>query len=290
MTSLPYEIVDVFTDRPFGGNPLAVVFDAATLATDQMLALAREFNLSETVFVLPPSRAGATYRARIFTPHRELPFAGHPSAGAAVTGSRRGVFPAGEVVQECGAGLLPIAVDDNRATVTGGTPTIGDELDRGPLVELAGLGREDLAGSSARLAGCGLEFPYLLVRPEAVGRAVAPDLASMRRYGTDSMVVAAWHPAERVAHVRVFAAGVGVPEDPATGSAALGLGVWLVAEGLLAADGESAYTVRQGAEIHRPSTLECSVMATEGRAVGATVSGSVVPIARGEIIVPPFVG
>ena len=85
MSTLAYEIVDVFTDRPFAGNPLAVVFGAEALATEQMQALAREFNLSETVFVLPPTQVGATYRARIFTPASELPFAGHPSVGAAVT-------------------------------------------------------------------------------------------------------------------------------------------------------------------------------------------------------------
>ena len=81
MSTLAYEIVDVFTDRPFAGNPLAVVFGAEGLATEQMQALAREFNLSETVFVLPPTQVGATYRARIFTPAEELPFAGHPSVG-----------------------------------------------------------------------------------------------------------------------------------------------------------------------------------------------------------------
>ena len=92
---MAYEIVDVFTDRPFAGNPLAVVFGADGLAGDQMQALAREFHLSETVFVLPPTQAGATYRARIFTPDAELPFAGHPSVGAAVTAVRRGLFAAG---------------------------------------------------------------------------------------------------------------------------------------------------------------------------------------------------
>jgi trans-2,3-dihydro-3-hydroxyanthranilate isomerase len=84
--------------------------------------------------------------------------------------------------------------------------------------------------------------------------------------------------------------GLGVPEDPATGSAALGLGVWLVAGGLLPGDGRSAYAVRQGIEIHRPSALACTVTAADGAAVGATVSGQVMAVARGEILVPPFVG
>src|SRR4030095_4852317 len=97
MSVLSYEVVDVFTDRPFAGNPLAVVFGGDGLAKDQMQALALEFHLSETAFVLPPTVDGATYRLRIFTPAAELPFAGHPSVGAAVAQVRRGLIPAGLV-------------------------------------------------------------------------------------------------------------------------------------------------------------------------------------------------
>ena len=135
------------------------------------------------------------------------------------------------------------------------------------------------------MAGCGLEWPYLSVRPDAVVRArgntsIEPGIVS----------VFAWDPENRVGHARVFAPSRGVPEDPATGSAALGFGLWLVAAGLLPGEGQSEYTIRQGMEIHRPSTLSCTVTATGGVAVSATVSGHVVPIARGEIAVPPFVG
>jgi trans-2,3-dihydro-3-hydroxyanthranilate isomerase len=289
MTSLAYEIVDVFTDRPFAGNPLAVVFGADALAAEQMQAIAREFHLSETVFVLPPTQAGATYRARIFTPDRELPFAGHPSVGAAVTVVRRDGRQPGTVVQECGVGLLPIDVGTGQATLTGGQPTVGPELDPGPLLETVGLAAGDFAGPAPRSAGCGLEFPYLAVRPDAVARAEA-DLGAGRRNGVDHILVFSWLPGERTAHARMFGYGLGVPEDPATGSAALGLGVWLVASGLLPVDGRSRYTVRQGVEIHRPSVLDCTVTAENGVAVGATVRGNVVPVARGEIAVPPFVG
>lgn len=289
MSSLEYEIVDVFTDRPFAGNPLAVVFGADALAGEQMQALAREFNLSETVFVLPATQDGATYRARIFTPERELPFAGHPSVGAAVTAGRRDGRGPGTFVQECGAGLLPIEVDGNQATLTGGQPTVGPELDPAPLLESAGLGDDDFVGPAPRTAGCGLEFPYLSVRAEAVARAQA-DLSAARRHGIEQVLVFAWQPADRTAHARMFGFGLGVPEDPATGSAALGLGVWLVASGLLPGDGRSPYTVHQGAEIHRPSVLACAVTAAGGRAVGATVRGRVVPVATGQIAVPPFVG
>ncbi|MEJ7703944.1 MAG: PhzF family phenazine biosynthesis isomerase [Geodermatophilaceae bacterium] len=114
---LHYEIVDVFTDVAFTGNPLAVVLDADDLSTEQMQALAREFNLSETAFPLPSTVAD--YRLRIFTPQAELPFAGHPSIGAAHTLARLGRLTAGPVVQECGAGLLPLHVAADSVRLTG---------------------------------------------------------------------------------------------------------------------------------------------------------------------------
>jgi trans-2,3-dihydro-3-hydroxyanthranilate isomerase len=290
MTTLRYEVVDVFTDRPFTGNPLAVVYGADELAGSQMHAVAREFNLSETIFVLQPTTTEATYRARIFTPGGEIGFAGHPSVGAAVTLQRAGWFPVGTVVQECGVGLLPIVVEPTGlATLTGATPTIGAELDPGPLLAAVGLGPDDFAGPAPRVAGCGLEFPYLPVVPPAVPRA-ACDPAALRSAGFEKVEVFAWDADAATAHARMFAPAIGVPEDPATGAAALGLGVWLVASGLLPGDGTSAYRVLQGAEIHRPSTLDCAVTAAAGAAVSATVSGHVVPVAAGEIAVPPFVG
>jgi trans-2,3-dihydro-3-hydroxyanthranilate isomerase len=276
VANLSYEVVDVFTDRPFAGNPLAVVFGAEGLDTAQMQAMALEFNLSETVFLLPPTQPAASYLARIFTPIEELPFAGHPSVGAAVTAVRRGMAD-GAVVQECGAGLLPIAVSGNRATLTGGAPTVGPELDPAPLLAGVGLGAADFAGPASRLAGCGLEFPFLSVLPDAVARA---------RPISGDVSVFAWDPDSRTAHTRVFVPGLGVTEDPATGSAGLGLGVWLVASGLLPGDGESSYLIRQGLEIGRPSELACTVTASGGKAVSATVTGSVVPVARGEIAIP----
>src|SRR3954451_12162036 len=127
MTSkLEYDVVDVFTDRPFTGNPLAVVYGAHELGGEHLQAIAREFNLSETVFVLPPTVPDATYRVRIFTTVHELPFAGHPSVGVAVAQLRRGLVKPGDVVMECGAGLLPVELHDNgSARITGGAPTLG---------------------------------------------------------------------------------------------------------------------------------------------------------------------
>jgi trans-2,3-dihydro-3-hydroxyanthranilate isomerase len=285
MSLLRYSIVDVFTDRPFTGNALAIVFDAQDLAREQMQAIAREFNLSETIFVLPPSSPEATYRVRIFTPGTELPFAGHPSVGCAVTLLRNGIVKGPDVVQECGAGLIPIHIDEvhGAATVTGGKPTVGHGLDHVPLLSAIGLTEADFAGPAPRSAGCGLEFTFLSVTEDAVARLRPGSLV-------DNLSVFHWDAERRFAHVRVLVPEVGVAEDPATGSAALGLGVWLVSSGLLPGDGISEYEIAQGLEIHRPSALHCSVTASGGSAVSATVSGHVVPIASGEMVVPPFVG
>src|SRR3954449_7331869 len=130
---LQYEVVDVFAPRAYAGNPLAVVFDADELSTEQCQALAFEFHLSETSFLCAPTEDGADYRVRIFTPFAELPFAGHPSVGAAHTLVRTGRLPAGTLQQECGAGVLAIAVDEDGATLTGGRPTVEDGPDAGAL-------------------------------------------------------------------------------------------------------------------------------------------------------------
>ena len=243
MSTVAYEIVYVFTDRPFAGNPLAVVYGADDLATDQMLTLAREFNLAETVFVLPPTNDAATYRARIFTTVTELPFAGHPSVGAAVTSMRRGLFPAGPVVQECGAGLLPVEVTAaGAATVAGGEPALGAPLDPGPLLGALSLTPAHYAGrglAAARPAGCGLDWTFLPVREEALG-SCRLDVAAAQESGAIGICVFSWDASAREAHARVFVSGEAVWEHPATGSAALGLVVWLVGSGLLPADGTSS--------------------------------------------------
>lgn len=280
MRSLSYEVVDVFTDSAFAGNPLAVVLDGDDLTTAQMQALAREFNLSETAFPVHAPE-GATYRLRIFTPVTELPFAGHPSVGSAAVLHRLGRIAAGDNVQACGAGLLPVHVGD-RVTLTGGTPTVGAALDPAPLVAALGLSAADLAGPAPRFAGAGIEFAYLLVRPEALA-AVRVDVAAVTAVGGSGLALVAWDGTD--ARARVFPGGVGIAEDPATGSAALGLGVFLAASGLLP-DGGHDYVVTQGVEMGRPSTLACTVEVVDGGATRTTVSGTTVPVARGEIRVP----
>jgi len=285
VSSLDYEVVDVFTGTAFEGNPLAVVLGADDLSTAQLQALAREFHLSETSFPMAADVAAADYRLRIFTPETELPFAGHPSVGAAEVLRRRGRIGDGRVVQSCGAGLLPLEVAGDTVTLTGGTPSYGPVLDPAPLLAGAGLGAEDLAGE-VRNASCGLGFTFLPVRPQALGR-VALDVPAVRRLGLadgpfGGLSVVAWDGTS--ARCRVFAFEAGVAEDPATGSAALALGAWLVATGALPDGG--AYDVVQGVEMGRPSLLSCTVSASGGVPVAATVRGQVVPVAAGRIRVP----
>ncbi|GAB2687619.1 PhzF family phenazine biosynthesis protein [Thalassiella azotivora] len=292
MAQLEFEVVDVFTRTPFTGNPLAVVTGGEDLTTAQMQALAREFHLSETAFPLRPTPAeaerGVDYRLRIFTPTTELPFAGHPSVGTAWLMAARGRVRPGRVVQACGAGDLPLDVspDGGPVTLTGGTPTLGRELDGAAVAATVGLDAGDLAGHVVREAGTGNEFAYLLVRPEAVPRAHAADTSVL---GTHGVYVVGW-PADASAgpvRARLFAGDIGVAEDPATGSAALGLAVHAVACGLLPGEGVSRFEVLQGVELGRPSTLRVEVEARDGRAVAARVTGDVVPVSRGTVAVPP---
>ncbi len=267
---LRYDVVDVFTDRAYTGNPLAVVHGATELSGAQLQAIAAEFGLSETAFPLPPTADGADYRLRIFTPVRELPFAGHPSVGAAWVLARDRVIGTGEVVQECGAGLLPVTVDEHGAQVAGGAPAPGPDLDGPALAAAIGLDPADLDPAlPAGVAAAGIPFAFLPVRPDAVARAVSPHPAALAAVTGDvtGLAVFAFDRPDWRAHLRMFAPAVGVPEDPATGSAAVALGVFLTARGVLGADGQTGFTVVQGAEIGRPSTLGVLVQAAAGAAV-----------------------
>jgi trans-2,3-dihydro-3-hydroxyanthranilate isomerase len=279
---LSYEVVDVFTDRAFAGNPLAVVLDADALSTEQLQSIAREFNLSETSFPMKTDNDEADYRLRIFTPAMELPFAGHPSIGAADVMLRLGRVSAGRVVQSCGAGLLPLQVGADSVTLTGGEPSWGEPLEADALLAAVGLTSADLAGVPRR-ASCGLDFTFLPVQAAALGR-VDVDPRAVAAYGGTGVSVFAWDGA--VARARVFAAGAGVPEDPATGSAGVGLGVYLAVSGLVPTDGETSYDVVQGVEMGRPSLLRCAVVVRAGIPVETRVSGTTMPVARGEIRVP----
>jgi trans-2,3-dihydro-3-hydroxyanthranilate isomerase len=307
--TLAYHVVDVFSDRPYAGNPLAVVLDADDLPTDALQAIALEFHLSETAF--PMRSSVADYRLRIFTPVTELPFAGHPSIGTAWLLARLGRIDRGVVQQECGVGVLPVDVTSEGATLTGGAPSVGPPLDLAPVLSLVGLDADALpprpptpqppsgAGTGKaepaadrptyppRVAGAGVSFMYLQVGAEAVPE-LAPDLAAIARMvqplGAVGLSTFSWDVAERRAHARVFAPGIG--EDPATGSAGVGLGVHLAAAGLVPDNQTTAYTISQGAEIRRPSLLHCTVTRANGIVTRTTVGGAVTHVATGELVRP----
>src|SRR5215217_895453 len=197
---LDYEVVDVFAARAFAGNPLAVVFDADELSTEQCQALAFEFHLSETSFLCAPTEPGADYRVRIFTPFAELPFAGHPSVGAAHTLVRTGRLGAGTLRQECGVGVLDLVVDDDGAQLTGGRPTLEDGPAAAALAAAVGLTGADVVGVPAHLAGCGLPFTYLAVRSGAVYHAY-PDHSALDPLGVgEGISVLSWDPATSSAY------------------------------------------------------------------------------------------
>lgn len=313
---LPYEIVDVFTDRAFaGGNPLAVVLAGEDLETEQMQLLAREFGFSETAFPLRPDGPGHDYRLRIFTPEAELPFAGHPSIGAAWVLAMLRRLPAerpaadrlaadrlaaerpaaGRFVQRTAAGDYALTVTPGEGgepgfvELDGGRPTIGPELAAERLLAAVALDEGDLAGPVPRLAGTGLAWAFLAVRPDAVARA-GGDVARLRAVADLAPAGIYVHAVEGTrVHARGFAGDIGVAEDPATGSAALGLGAYLVATGALPGDGRRSYEVSQGGELGRPSLLHGTVVAAAGTAERVWVGGHVAPVASGRIRLPRIV-
>ncbi len=301
---LDYDVLDVFTDRPFAGNQLAVVHGAGGLASEQCLALAREFGYSETTFPVPTGET--SYDVRIFTPGGEVPFAGHPTLGTAYALRSRGLLSGDSLVQRCGAGDVAVAVLGEQTLGLSAPPRdlvgpLPEDLVAAVLADL-GLGPDDRDGD-AWLAGTGLTFLHVPVRAYAVTTArpstvplaerLAPwaDLLDGVRdpvEGVDlhSLVVGGADEVE--VHARVFVPGLSVPEDAATGSSATGLGMVLVADGRLH-DGGS-YVVSQGLEMGRPSRLlgrvETAPTPEGDRAVLLHVAGGVRAVARGQVVEP----
>ena len=211
---------------------------------------------------------------RIFTPYAELPFAGHPSVGAAHTLVRTGRLPAGTVRQECGVGVLDLVVDDDGATPHRRQPDPRRRA-RAPGRSPSAWGCRRPTSSACRPTGpaAACRSPTWRCAPDAVDRAI-PDAAAIDGLGVgEGVSVLSWDAATATAYARVFAGDLHWDEDPATGSAALGTGVWLVATGLLDADGTSSYVVRQGEKMGRPSVLTCTVTATGGTAQSADRAG-----------------
>lgn len=296
---LTYDVVDVFTDRVFAGNQLAVVHGAESLSTAQCLQIAQEFGYSETTFPEPGDALG--YATRIFTPAAEIPFAGHPTLGTAWVLRNRGMLTGPAVTQRCGAGNIGVAFAEDGSVELSARPhdlvgPVDDEL-VAALLEDVGLSISDVAGP-VWIAGTGLTFVHLPVVEEAVARAL-PSTTPLRTYADRLAAVGATaDPVEGInlhavageaphlsVHARVFVPGLSVPEDPATGSAAAGLGMALVAAGRLPEGGR--YSIMQGLEMGRPSQLEGRVEVAAGAPSACFVAGRVQQVASGEIVVPP---
>jgi trans-2,3-dihydro-3-hydroxyanthranilate isomerase len=288
---LDFDVVDVFAERPFAGNQLAVVHGAEALDDAQLVAIAREFNYSETTF--PTPLEDGRYAVRIFTPGRELPFAGHPTLGTAWVLREQGLLVGETVVQECGAGEIGVRFDGGLVELSATPRDLAGPLSREVAAELLadlGLAAEDLAGD-AWVAGAGLSFVHLPVMADAVARA-RPGGRPLTAYAGLPDVVDPLEGINLVAlepggsrvevHARVF---VSVAEDPATGSAAAGLGLAMVASGVLPEGG--GYTIAQGLEMGRPSSLHGRVEAEDGVATAVHVAGRVQPVSFGRIRVPP---
>jgi PhzF family phenazine biosynthesis protein len=225
MHALAFQQVDVFTAVPFKGNPVAVVLDGDELSSATMQAIASWTNLSETTFVCAPTDERADYRLRIFTPRRELPFAGHPTIGSAHAVLRHGLKPrtAGRLVQECGKGLVDIKIDGERLLLALPEPQFREPAPAQVASVADGLGVKSVDIQRAVIIDVGpVWFTVQLASGDAVG-ALRPDmakLAAVSSIGITGVNVFGLHPRGSAAdlEVRSFAPGAGVPEDPVCGS------------------------------------------------------------------------
>lgn len=292
-----FHTCDVFTDRRFGGNPLAVLPEAVGLETTQMQAIAREFGYPETVFVLPPAGPAHLARLRIFTPMREVPFAGHPTIGTALTLTRAGRVQPGpdgraRVVLEEGAGPVPVTILFEgaravRAELTAPQPpSQGPRLEPGPIARVLGLEPADLApaGPTPCVATAGLAFLMVeLVGRPALARArlTAEAAAGLPEPAVYLFVRDRSVPGIEI-RARMLAPSLGVAEDPATGSAAAALAGILGAADPLA-EGDLAWHIEQGVEMGRPSFLAAHALKRAGQVVEVRVAGGAVPVLEGTL-------
>ena len=297
--------VDVFTDKPFGGNPLAVFPEAEGLTTEEMQCLAREMNLSETTFVLPPQAQGADFKVRIFTPAAELPFAGHPVVGThwvlAYLGRVALRGPVTQVCFELGVGVLPadlhVSNDQvERVVMTQDRPKFLAVLE--DVTDLAaGLGLPPEAIEETKLPAqlVSTGVPQLMVPVRSLAEVQGLDAGKLntaalnrvcRELGTGCVMVFTFETdrPESTVHVRMFAPLLGVPEDPATGSANGALGAYLVHHRAVEIDKPTTYIVsEQGAEINRPSKLTIEVESVGETISAVRVGGQVVVVAEGKV-------
>lgn len=296
--------LDVFTDRRFGGNPLAVVDAADDLSSEDMQAIAREFNLSETVFVLKPTSPAHSAKVRIFTPSRELPFAGHPTIGTAILLAElrqaAGTGNADQIIaleEQIGTVRIGVKLRDGEAAFAEfdapklpGAPGALPSLDR--LSSALGLTAAEIGFENHRpvRVTAGSCFAYIPVTSlEAIGKARVSSVYWAEAFTADGIdgvylytrqcVLSASH-----VHARMFAPDLGVAEDSATGSAAVGLAAVIHAFDQLR-DGAHKRTVEQGFEMSRPSQIDVTAVVTQGRLETVRIAGRAVRISEGQLLV-----
>lgn len=281
MRTLRYSLVDVFTNRPLTGNPLAVFTGAGDVSDATLQAIAREMNLSETVFVFPPS-AGGQARLRIFTPKVELPFAGHPVLGAAgVIGRSVQTNP---VELETGAGVIPVHVeregaDVREASMTVPVPKISTWETQAELLSALGVAKARLP---IELYDLGPRHVLVALDDVAELRGLQPDLAKVAALHAGGVLVFA--KSGDGFEARSFAPGAGVAEDPATGSAAGPLALHACRHGW--AKWGQTVEIAQGEALERPSRLFATAEGSANGCSALTVAGGVVLIGRGELRLP----
>ncbi len=304
LMQLPFHTLDVFTDRPFSGNPLAVVLDADPLTTEQMRSIAREFNLSETVFVQKPANPAHTAKVRIFTPGAELPFAGHPTAGAAALLAELRAPGSNDhdaiVVLEEKIGIVRVGVRLRRGQATFAefdTPKLPEETGTMPPDEQLAAALNLLP----REIGFANHRPTRFAAGNGFGFVPVASLKAMARASVNSQHWAAAFSSQGLTgaflycrdtvhttssfHARMFAPEVGVPEDPATGSAAvIFAGVIQKFDDL--PDGHHKRVLEQGFEMGRPSIISLSLEISHGQLHNVRIGGSAVRVSDGRITIP----
>ena len=295
MREYDFVTVDVFTDKRFGGNQLAVFPDASGISDAEMQSLATEFNLSETTFVLPPSDPRHTARVRIFNRTAEMPFAGHPNVGTGYVLAQQGRDKNGVLLFEEIAGLVEIRIERAGGTVTGATIaapqplSLGLKLPAETIARCTGLAAGDVLTTAHPPVVATVGNPFVLaeVAPAALSRAI-PDLAAFRTaiaglpelQGRMSIYLYVRDGSAKV-RARMFAPLAGTVEDPATGSAATPLAALLLS---LGKEQSAAFDIMQGVEMGRPSLLRVAARRTED-GIRATVGGGCVPVLRGKAMV-----
>jgi trans-2,3-dihydro-3-hydroxyanthranilate isomerase len=277
-----YVVADVFTDRPLAGNQLAVFTDARDIPEELLQPLARELNYSETVFVLPKEGEGHA-RIRIFTPTTEIPFAGHPTLGTAFV--LAAPLQLDELRLETGAGLIPVKLEREEGRISFGRmeqpiPTVEAYADEASLLEALGVERSELP---VEVYDNGLRHVYVALPSEEAVATLKPDLGSLAELPA-VLGINCFAGAGSRWKTRMFAPGDGVPEDPATGSAAGPLALHLARHGRI--EFGDQIEISQGAEIGRPSTLHARVDGSAERVERVEVGGSAVIVARGEFRLP----